>query len=55
MSREVTAVRHGIVRLWITGLLAAAAGAALAVTALPVSGQAPARPRFPAAPTASRI
>ncbi len=46
MSLEVTAVRHGVVRLWITGLLAAAAGAALAVTALPVSGQAP-RPQVP--------
>ena len=46
MSREVTAVRHGVVRFWITGLLAAAAGAALAVTALPVSGQAP-RPPMP--------
>ena len=33
-------VRHGVVKLWVTGLLAAAAGAAVALTALPVSGQA---------------
>ncbi len=32
---------HGVVTLWITGLVAAAAGVALAVTAMPVSGQAP--------------
>ena len=32
---------HGVVKLWITGLVAAAAGVALAVTAMPVSGQAP--------------
>ena len=35
-------MRHGTVKLWITALVAAAAGAALAVTALPVLGQAPA-------------
>ena len=31
---------HGAVKLWVTALVAAAAGAALALTALPVSGQA---------------
>ena len=37
----VSKVSHGAVKLWISGLLAGAAGAMLAVTALPVSGQAP--------------
>ena len=34
-------VRHGVVKLWVTGLLAAAGGAVVALTALPASGQAP--------------
>ena len=37
---------YSAVRVWTTGLIAAAAGAAVAVTALPVSGQAP-RPAIP--------
>lgn len=39
-------MRQGLIRRWATGLLAAAAGAALAVSALPVAGQAP-RPALP--------